>query len=375
MTISVATRTAMFAEETDDGLLSLLTISHASLSIPIRVVNNMVDVHRHSTVNSQNDATANTNTAVFTGSPVFVTGLSSGGAGKAIKFLSTQSADFSASTVFDVGSFTLEFYIQPTTLQGTALNYLSNIMIGREVAATKGFRIGFDLNGRVQFWTTESGGSLLVNSTTNVLTAGVAVHLAFVYDLATTTGRIVLNGATIASARGSLIIPNAIKLQLNDAIAGGTRADAAYDEFRIWDFARSDAAILRDLNRRQIGTESGLLGYWSWSDPIVFVGLPFDIVLPTAEVGSPPNAKLEIDNISREITSAIRSASGDPPGVIIEVVRLLDNDAVELSFPSLNLRNVRATVAKVTGDLFSEDLQTEPYPADRFTPGAFPGLF
>lgn len=44
MTVSTEARDAMFAQETADGLLMLLTIDHATLSSPIRVVNNHVAV-------------------------------------------------------------------------------------------------------------------------------------------------------------------------------------------------------------------------------------------------------------------------------------------------------------------------------------------
>ncbi len=376
MTISQPLTTALFEEETLDGLLVLLTISHASLSVPIRVVNNQVDVHRHSTIDSTADSTDNNNIAVFTGSPTYVAGININASGRALNFEPADHADFGSGTEFDLGSFTLEFWIKPETMQGSvATVYNDNAMVGRDVASTSGFRFGYDKDGRVSFFSSASGGALDLTSAAGILTAGTSAHLAVAYDLATTTGRLVLNGATVATATGSIVTPVGQSLKLNGTWAGGTNADATYDEFRIWNGSRSDAAILRDLNRRLLGNESGLVGAWTWSDPITFVGLPFQIQLPSDEAGSPPSARLEIDNTSREITSAIRAATGTAPAVQIDVVRLLDQDALELTFPSLNLRNVRATVAKITGDLFSEDLMIATYPNDRFTPGYFPGLF
>ena len=105
-----------------------------------------------------------------------------------------------------------------------------------------------------------------------------------------------------------------------------------------------------------------------------FTAFPFELILPTSEPDSPPRAQLTIDNVSREIGQAIRTVSSAPT-VLIEVVRIDDPDTLELSFPALNLRNVRFDVAKVTGDLVSEDLQLEPYPALTFSPPHFPGLF
>ena len=376
MTISQDLTTAMFDEETLDGLLVLLTISHPSLSVPIQVVNSPVDVHRHSAVDSALDSTVNANTATFTGSPTYVPGINTNASGRALNFEPADHADFGSETEFDLGSFTLEFWIKPETMQGTvATVYNDNAMIGRDVASTSGFRFGYDKDGRVSFFSSASGGTLDLTSTAGILAAGTSAHLAVAYDLTTATGRLILNGATIVTATGSIVIPTGQSMKLNGLWAGGTNADATYDEFRVWDNSRSDAAILRDLNRRLLGTESGLVGAWTWSDPIPFIGIPFEIRLPSDEVGSPPSARLEIDNVSLEITAAVRAATGTAPAVTIDAVRLLDQDAVELTFPSLNLRNVRADVAKISGDLFSEDLMIASYPVDKFTPGYFPGLF
>lgn len=366
----------MFEEETADGLLVVLTITHNSLPSPIRIANNITETHRHSTVDSADDSSNNANTAIFTGSPTYVTGITVSGAGNALNFEPADHADFGSGVEFDLGSFSIEFWIEPEAMQGTvAETYDDNAMVGRDVAGVSGFRFGYDKDGRVSFFSSASGGTLDLTSAAGILSAGVAAHLSVTYDLATATGRLVLNGATIATATGTIVIPVGQTLKLNGTWAGGTNADATYDEVHIWGNARSDAAILRDLNRRLLGTESGLVGAWSWSDPIIFVGIPFQIILPTDEAGSPPSSRLSIDNTSREITTAIRLATGAPPAVQIDVVRLFDQDAVELTFPSLNLRNVRVDVGKILGDLFSEDLQTTPYPADRFTPGAFPGMF
>lgn len=376
MTVSQELTTAMFEEETQDGLLVLLTISHSSLSIPIRIVNNTIDTHRHSTVNSLLDSTANGNSAVFNGSPTFVTGINPSASGKAVDFESTDHSVFGSGTEFDLGSFTFEFHIKPEALQGSvATVYDDNAMMGRDVVSTSGFRFGYDKDGRVSFFSSASGGTLDLTSAAGILSVGVTAHLAVTYDLPTLTGRLVLNGATIATATGTIVIPVGETLKLNGQWNTSTNADASYGEFRVWDNPRPDTLILRDLNRRLLGTETGLVGVWSWSDPIIFIGIPFEIQLPTDEAGSPPSARLSIDNTSREIMAAIRVATGTPPAVQIDVVRLLDQDAVELNFPSLKLRNIRGTLAKVTGDLFSEDLQTTAYPADSFTPGSFPGLF
>lgn len=372
--VSNTLQTAMFDEETLDGLLVILTIDHSSLATPIQVVNNMEDLHIHDTNNSAADETANANTASFTGSPTYVAGINALASGKALNFEPADHADFGSGAEFDTASLTFEFWIEPETINGSA-SFNSNAMMGRETFGAKGYRLGYNVNGAVKFWSNESGGSVNITTPDGTLVAGVATHVAATYDVATSTARLVVNGATVVTGTGSYVVPDTLPLRLNGTWGGGTRADATYDEFRVWDYAKSDAQILRLMNRRSLGSESGLVGYWPWSGHDAFVGLPFDITLPTDEAGSPPAAALVIDNISQEIVTAVRNATGTPPTVSIVVTRILDQNAVELSFPLLNLRNVRADVAQVSGDLFSEDLQIEPYPADVFTPGYFPGMF
>lgn len=105
-----------------------------------------------------------------------------------------------------------------------------------------------------------------------------------------------------------------------------------------------------------------------------FIAFPFDISLPDDKEDAPPRARLAIDNVSREIGQAIREIVG-PPSVMIEVVMASAPDTVEASFPNFLLRNVSYDAAVVSGELMVEDLTREPFPARKFTPGAYPGVF
>ena len=106
---------------------------------------------------------------------------------------------------------------------------------------------------------------------------------------------------------------------------------------------------------------------------VTFIGFPFDLALPSSDERAPPVARLTIDNVSREIAQSIRLIS-TPPSVLIEVVRLTDPEVVEITYPGFKLRNVRWDALTVSGDLVVEDVAQEPYPADTFSPAAFPGL-
>jgi hypothetical protein len=105
----------------------------------------------------------------------------------------------------------------------------------------------------------------------------------------------------------------------------------------------------------------------------VYIGFPFDIVLPDSKENSPPVAKLSISNVSREIGQAIRSIS-TPPSVTISVVRQETPDVVEMEFPGMVMTNVSYDALSVDADINFEDLTREPYPAYTFSPANYRGI-
>ncbi len=106
----------------------------------------------------------------------------------------------------------------------------------------------------------------------------------------------------------------------------------------------------------------------------IFIGYPFDIQLPDSFQDAPPRAKLTIDNVSREIGTAIRLISGAPT-VQIDIIMASAPDVIEKRLTPFTLRNVKWDSARVTGDLVLEYMETEPFPAGQFSPAYFPGLF
>lgn len=105
-----------------------------------------------------------------------------------------------------------------------------------------------------------------------------------------------------------------------------------------------------------------------------FISFPFELTLPDDEENRPPRAKLAIDNVDRQIVSAIRAISSAPT-LLIEIVRAAAPDTVEASFVDFKLTNVRYDSTRVEGDLTIEDFTSEPYPAATFSPSLFPGIF
>lgn len=101
---------------------------------------------------------------------------------------------------------------------------------------------------------------------------------------------------------------------------------------------------------------------------------PFNIVIFQDDEDAQPQARLVIDNVSREIVAAVR-ALRPAPTVKIMVVLASDPDVIELEYPPLPLSNLTYDVFTVEGIISAEDFTGEPIPGGKFTPAAFPGLF
>jgi hypothetical protein len=105
-----------------------------------------------------------------------------------------------------------------------------------------------------------------------------------------------------------------------------------------------------------------------------FYSFPFEISLPDSSEKEISQGTLTIDNISQDIVAGIRAATS-PPTVTIQIVLASDPDTVEVEFTDYILTNVTYDALLISGSLSIESFIGEPFPADSFTPGDFPGLF
>lgn len=105
-----------------------------------------------------------------------------------------------------------------------------------------------------------------------------------------------------------------------------------------------------------------------------FAAFPFRLTLPEDSDDRPPRARLQIDNVDRQIVQALRQVSG-PPSVLMEIVLASDPETVEAAFPDFTLQSAQYDALVVSGELGLESFLREPFPAQRFTPAGFPGLF
>ena len=108
-----------------------------------------------------------------------------------------------------------------------------------------------------------------------------------------------------------------------------------------------------------------------------YIAFPFRLVLPNEAPDELPRARIQIDNVDRQIVEALRLSAGTAqgPSVLMEIVRADDPDTVEGSWPDFRLDNATFDALLVSGDLKMDILEREPYPADSYTPATAPGVF
>ena len=94
------------------------------------------------------------------------------------------------------------------------------------------------------------------------------VHVAV--TLNGTTGAIYVNG--VPQVTGTMFVPRNV-VRTNNYIGrsdfesgGDARANAIYDEVRIWNVARTQAQIQTSMNHSLAGNETGLIGYWRFDE-------------------------------------------------------------------------------------------------------------
>ncbi len=105
-----------------------------------------------------------------------------------------------------------------------------------------------------------------------------------------------------------------------------------------------------------------------------FVAFPFDLSLPEDSETLSATAKLQIDNIDRQIIAAMRQMT-TMPTVLLEIIRAAAPDIVEASFPDFRLSQIQYDALTISGELTIEDFTAEPYPSGVFGPANFSGLF
>jgi hypothetical protein len=169
-------------------------------------------------------------------------------AGKAVNVANSASLDLSEGN-----QFTQEFWLSVNRFSSGTYRLLGFDNGSATVSIAPDGKIIFALNG-----TTVSSSSLqgIKLNTWN--------HIATTFD--GSEYELYINGQQIFSLPSSIELTNGGKLWLGD----NTKTDfiGTIDEVRLWNVARSQGEIQRDLLNTLVGNENGLVGYWQFENTL-----------------------------------------------------------------------------------------------------------
>lgn len=110
------------------------------------------------------------------------------------------------------------------------------------------------------------------------------------------------------------------------------------------------------------------------SQGYTWAAFPFEVSLPIESDDQIPVMTLRIDNVDRQIVTAVRNLQG-PPDITLDIVVASQPDIVEATFVGFKLKNVSYDNLVVEGEMRLEEILSEPYPQHRMTPFHFTGLY
>jgi hypothetical protein len=108
-----------------------------------------------------------------------------------------------------------------------------------------------------------------------------------------------------------------------------------------------------------------------------YTACPFELVLANDTEETVPQVQIRVDNVSRDLTRAVREAQGHPL-VYVEIFRVNAAGAAirEMGPTEFSLLTVAVDSLTVEGTLgYQVDFLNEPAVIHRFTPNVAPGLF
>lgn len=150
-----------------------------------------------------------------------------------------------------------------------------------------------------------------------------------------------------------------------------------------------------EVRQAAYGTETGevflvllTIDHESLADPIrvssdsvatisggdTYVAFPFEIHLPPDLADERAQVSLKIDNISGQITEAMRSVQGRPT-VELQVVLASDPDTIEVGPITLEIERVSYDAGSMEATLVLDDILQDAYPSAIFNPQEWKGLF
>ena len=105
-----------------------------------------------------------------------------------------------------------------------------------------------------------------------------------------------------------------------------------------------------------------------------FVFMPMQITWPDDGEEAITQARIQIDNVHRDILLAVREMD-EAPQVTLQVVLAASPDTIEAEAANMLFQDVDGDVLSVSAVLTRRHFFGEPYPGISMLPGNFPGMF
>lgn len=106
-----------------------------------------------------------------------------------------------------------------------------------------------------------------------------------------------------------------------------------------------------------------------------FVACRFDVTLPDDQGEQVPSARIEVDNVGRELTYWLE-ASGGGKGAKCRLIMVLRSSPSNLEFDmTMDLAGLAITNERVAGDLGFKNTLMQPAVTVRYDPTTAPGVF
>lgn len=106
-----------------------------------------------------------------------------------------------------------------------------------------------------------------------------------------------------------------------------------------------------------------------------FIPWSFKVVLPDQTTEGSKTCKLQIDNTTLETYKVIKSAINKKITVDVAIILASTPDVYEEGPYNFILRNVKANVSAITGELYDFYIHDRKFTGLKYTPEDFPGLF
>jgi len=116
------------------------------------------------------------------------------------------------------------------------------------------------------------------------------------------------------------------------------------------------------------------LKYGLLHNSVEYLYVPMEFQLPPDIEGSAHNARLVIENVSRDLLIFVRSIEAGGK-CTIKLISSININFVERQFPQLDIKAATWNAETITVEMGLDALDAEPIPADTFNPSGFPALF